>query len=71
MKEVVLEDKIHQFLARKEQQFPELHRSVNDITSDLIAEDRVRNLSHREDRADMLRSKRRHSVRFQAFHYAV
>jgi len=70
MRQVVLEDKIHQFLARKEEQYPDLHRSVNDLTSDLIAQDRVRNLSRRADSA--VTAEDRHSrLHISGFHYAV
>ncbi len=49
MEQAKLQNRIHSFLARKEQKFPELHSSVKELTRQLEVEDRAHDLIHYEE----------------------
>lgn len=64
MKQAALDNKIHSFLARKERQYPELHRSVAELTREFQIEE----TPVPEDESERTRPQRRHHY---SLHYAI
>ncbi len=72
MRQAVLDKKIHNFLARKEQQYPDLHRSVTDLTDDFVRQSRGASLIQvSQDSDDLVSGGSSSRTRLSSMRYAA